>query len=46
MKKIDIYLFKNYIGLFFMTFFVVIFIFLMQFFWKYVDDLVGKGLEL
>ncbi|NLE63096.1 MAG: YjgP/YjgQ family permease, partial [Bacteroidales bacterium] len=42
----DIYLFKNYIGLFFMTFFVVIFIFLMQFFWKYVDDLVGKGLEL
>ena len=46
MKKIDFYLFKSYIGLFFMTFFVVVFIFLMQFFWKYVDDLVGKGLEL
>lgn len=46
MKKIDVYLFKNYIGMFFMTFFVVIFIFLMQFFWKYVDDLVGKGLDL
>lgn len=29
-----------------MTFFVVVFIFLMQFFWKYVDDMVGKGLEL
>jgi lipopolysaccharide export system permease protein len=29
-----------------MTFFVVVFIFLMQFFWKYVDEMVGKGLEL
>ncbi len=29
-----------------MTFFVVVFVFLMQFFWKYVDDMVGKGLEI
>lgn len=28
-----------------MTFFIVLFILLMQFIWKYVDDLVGKGLE-
>lgn len=28
-----------------MTFFITIFILLMQFLWKYVDDLVGKGLE-
>jgi lipopolysaccharide export system permease protein len=27
------------------TFFVVLFILLMQFLWKYIDDLVGKGLE-
>lgn len=28
-----------------MTFFIVLFIVLMQFLWKYIDDLVGKGLE-
>ena len=28
-----------------MTFFIVVFILLMQFLWKYVDDLVGKGLD-
>lgn len=29
-----------------MTFFIVLFIVLMQFLWKYIDDLVGKGLSL
>jgi len=29
-----------------LTFFIVVFILLMQFLWKYVDDLVGKGLEM
>jgi len=29
-----------------MTFFIVLFVFLMQFLWKYVDDLVGKGLDI
>ena len=29
-----------------MTFFIVMFILLMQFLWKYIDDLVGKGLEV
>jgi len=28
-----------------MTFFIAMFILLMQFLWKYIDDLVGKGLE-
>ncbi len=28
-----------------MTFFVALFVLLMQFLWKYIDDLVGKGLE-
>ena len=29
-----------------MTFFIVLFIQIMQFLWKYIDDLVGKGLDL
>ncbi len=33
-------------GPFFMTFFIVVFVLLMQFLWKYVDDLVGKGLDM
>lgn len=32
--------------LFFMTFGICLFIVLMQFLWKYVDDMVGKGLEI
>ncbi|MGI6321249.1 MAG: LptF/LptG family permease [Bacteroidales bacterium] len=45
MKKIDRYIIKSYIGPFLMTFFIAVFILLMQFLWKYIDDLVGKGLE-
>ncbi len=29
-----------------MTFFIVLFILIMQFLWKYIDDLVGKGLDI
>jgi lipopolysaccharide export system permease protein len=29
-----------------LTFFIVIFLLLMQFLWKYIDDMVGKGLEM
>lgn len=36
---------KSYLGPFVMTFFISLFILLMQFLWKYIDDLVGKGLE-
>jgi len=36
---------RSYIGPFIATFLIAIFIMLMQFLWKYVDDLVGKGLE-
>ena len=32
--------------LFIGTFFICLFIFMMQFLWKYVDELVGKGLEM
>ena len=46
MKIVDRYLLKTYSSPFLLTFLVVIFVFLMQFLWKYIDDLVGKGLEL
>ncbi|MBO4581520.1 MAG: LptF/LptG family permease [Bacteroidales bacterium] len=46
MKVTDKFLLKTYIGPFILTFMVMLFILLMQFLWKYVDDLVGKGLEL
>lgn len=32
-------------GPWFATFFICVFLLLMQFLWKYIDDLVGKGLE-
>jgi len=36
---------KSFLGPFVFTFFVALFILLLQFLWKYIDDLVGKGLE-
>ncbi|MCK3682788.1 LptF/LptG family permease [Maribellus sp. YY47] len=45
MKRLYLYIIKSFVGPFIMTFFIVLFVLLMQFLWKYVDDLVGKGLE-
>lgn len=45
-KKLDIFILKSYCLLFAGTFFICLFIFMMQFLWKYVDELVGKGLEM
>lgn len=45
-KKIDIFVFKAYTLLFVGTFFVCLFIFMMQFMWRWVEDLIGKGLTL
>ena len=45
MKRLHWYVIKSFMGPFFMTFFIVVFVLLMQFLWKYVDDLVGKGLD-
>lgn len=44
-KKIYILVLRAYLGPLIMTFFIALFILDMQFLWKYVDDLVGKGLE-
>jgi lipopolysaccharide export system permease protein len=35
----------SFLGPFVMTFFIVLFLLLMQFLWRYIEDLVGKGLE-
>lgn len=45
MKKIDQLVLRNFIGPFVLTFLITLFIFVMQFLWMYIDDLVGKGLE-
>ena len=45
-KKLYGYLLKTYIPLFLMTFAICLFLVLMQFLWKYVEDMVGKGLGL
>lgn len=45
MKKLYTFILKSYLGPFVMTFFIALFILLLQFLWKYIDDLVGKGLE-
>lgn len=45
MKKIDRLVIKAFVGPFLGTFFISMFLFLMLFLWKYIDDLVGKGLE-
>jgi lipopolysaccharide export system permease protein len=44
-KKFDWLLVKSFIGPFVLTFFIALFVLVMQFLWKYVDDLVGKGLS-
>ena len=45
MKKLHILVIKSFVGPLILTFFFVVFILLMQFLWKYIDDLIGKGLE-
>lgn len=36
---------RSYFGPLVLTFFIALFVLLMQFVWKYIDDLVGKGLD-
>ena len=44
-KKLDKLIFKSFIGPFIITFFIAFFVLMMQILWKYIDDLVGKGLD-
>jgi lipopolysaccharide export system permease protein len=45
-KKLHLLVIKSFVGPLILTFFFVIFILLMQFLWRYIDDLIGKGLEM
>lgn len=46
MKKLHKFLIRSFLPSFIATFFIAIFILLMQFLWKWVDELIGKGLEI
>ena len=43
-KRLYTFMLQSFVPLFVMTFFICLFIVLMQFLWRYIDDLVGKGL--
>ena len=45
-KKLDIFIVKQFALLFVGTFFICQFVLMMQFLWRYVDELIGKGLTL
>lgn len=45
-KKLDIFICKQFGMLFLGTFFICLFVLMMQFLWRYVDELVGKGLTV
>ncbi|MCK9180084.1 MAG: LptF/LptG family permease [Bacteroides sp.] len=46
LKKLDRFVIKSFVLLFIATFFICLFIFMMQFLWRFVDEMVGKGLEM
>jgi lipopolysaccharide export system permease protein len=43
-RKLDILIIKAFVGPFIATFFITLLVLVMQFFWLYIDDFVGKGL--
>lgn len=45
-KKLDILIIRSFIGPFIASFAISVFVLTMQFFWLYIDDLVGKGLDI
>ena len=44
-KKLDKLIIKSFLGPFLVTFIIAFFVLMMQNLWKYIDDLVGKGLD-
>ncbi|HEX6334427.1 MAG TPA: LptF/LptG family permease [Flavisolibacter sp.] len=44
-KKLDRVVVRAFIGPFIATFFITLLVLVMQFFWLYIDDFVGKGLS-
>lgn len=46
MKKLHIFILKSYAGPLALTFFISVFILVMQGLWRYANDIVGKGLDV
>ncbi len=44
MKKLDLFVFRSFIGPLVLTFFIVLIILILQFLFMYIDELIGKGL--
>jgi len=45
-KRLYTFMLQSFLPLFLMTFGICLFIVLMQFLWRYIDDMVGKGFDL
>ncbi len=45
-KKLDLYMLRSFLGLFFVTFVICCFILVMQLLWMRINDIVGKGVEI
>ncbi len=45
MKRLHSFILKSFLGPLTFTFFICMFVLLMQFLWRYIEDFVGKGLE-
>lgn len=45
MKRLHIFIIKSFLGPLIATFFISLFVLLMQFMFRYIEDMVGKGLE-
>lgn len=45
-KKLDKFIAKQFGLLFVGTFFICQFVLMMQFLWRYIDQLIGKGLTM
>ncbi|MCZ4694276.1 YjgP/YjgQ family permease [Ancylomarina euxinus] len=45
MKRLHSFILKSFLGPLTFTFFICMFVLLMQFLWRYIDEFVGKGLD-
>ena len=45
-KKLDLLILRSFIGPFLATFLIALFVLVLQFFWLYIDDLIGKGIDV
>lgn len=44
-KKLDILIIRSFVGPFIVTLFISLFVLVMQFFWLYMDEMIGKGVS-